>query len=295
MLMTIRFRSPILSVMFLGLGASAVFLGQSLKRPVTTKLPPFSYLPSPDAARIVFPGQPTFGAAIVWVATVLHFADCVLEGADPRFMADLIEITMELDKRWSYPVEFAGVTVTDLKGKPNARTVKILEKGVSRFPDNWNLRIYLVSAIRDGSLGLTESVIADSCAKVLLPITSGKMESPDYARTLAFTLLQKSGRPDEAMRQLLAMYRSVNDPLLQVRFQAKMAGLLKGSLGAIGSDSVEFPMLAGAMLKSGDENQVGLANRVLVALAQDSANPQALGVARDLVGQYRAFQAKNTP
>jgi len=267
-------------------------LGQSLKRPVTAKLPPFSYLPSPEASRLVFPGQPTFGASIVWVATVLHFADCLLEGADPRFMGDLIEIAMELDKRWAYPCEFGALTVTDLKGKPNDRTVRILEKGISRFPDNWNLRIYLVSALQDGHYGLTESVIADSCAKVLLPITTGKMKAPDYARTLAFTLIQKSGRPDEAMRQLLSMMRIVDDPLIQVRYQEKMGKLLRGSLGAIGSDSVEFPKVAGAMLKSRDAGQITLASQVLVALATDSTNPRAVAVARELVGQYRAFEAQ---
>lgn len=267
-------------------------ISNSLVRPSPAKLPPFSYLPTPQSSRYVFPGQPTFGASIVWVATVLHFADCLLEGADPRFLADLIEITTELDPKWAYPCEFAGVAITDAKGKPNERTVRILEKAIGRFPDNWLLRIYLVSALRDGAFGLTETVIADSSAKVLLPISAGRMKAPDYARTLAFTLLQKSGRPDEAMRQLLAMYRSVDDPLLQVRYQDKMAKLLHGALPRIGTDSVEFPRLAGAMLKSGDGGQVALASSVLVALASDSTDARALAVARDLVGQYRSFQVQ---
>ena len=118
------------------------------------------------------------------------------------------------------------------------------------------------------------------------------MKAPEYARTLAFTLLQKSGRPDEAMRQLLAIYRTVDDPLLQVRFQEKMAKLLHGALPRIGSDSLEFPKLAGAMLKSGDAAQVGLADRVLVTLATDSTDRQAIGVAKDLLKQYREYQAQ---
>lgn len=266
-------------------------IGQTLKRPTLAKLPPFSYLPSPQAARLVFPGQAGFGSGIAWVTTVLHFADCLLEGADPSVLPDLIEIATELDMRWAYPLEFGGVAVSDASGKPTVRTVRLLEKGIARFPNNWNLRVYQVYALRYATLGLSESVIADSCAKVLLPITTGKMESPEYARTLAFTLIQKSGRPDEAMRQLLSMMRMIDDPLLQVRYQEQMGKLLHGSLARIGSDSLEFPRMAGAMVKSGDPQQVGLATNLLVALAADSTNPRALSAARELLGQYRQFQA----
>jgi hypothetical protein len=287
-----RRSSALLPVVTLILAILCIGFGNSLNRPSTAKLPPFSYLPTPEASRLVFPGQACFGSSIVWVTTVLHFADCLLEGADPRFLADLIEITTELDPQWAYPCEFAGMVVTDAKGKPNDRTVRILSKAISRFPDNWLLRIYLVSALRDGAFGLTESVIADSSAKVLLPISAGRMRAPDYVRTLAFTLLQKSGRPDEAMRQLLAMYRSVDDPLLQVRYQEKMAKFLHGALPRIGSDSIEFPKLAGAMLKSQDPEQIRLAGDVLVTLAADSANVRAIGVAKALVGQYRQYQAQ---
>jgi len=288
--MSVRLRRILPYILVTGTAILIAAAGTRLSQPAKAKLPPFSYLPTPQSSRYVFPGQPTFGASIVWVATVLHFADCLLEGADPRFLGDLIEITTELDPKWAYPCEFAGVAIADAKGKPTERTVRILEKAIGRFPDNWLLRIYLVSALRDGAFGLTETVIADSSAKVLLPISAGRTKAPDYARTLAFTLLQKSGRPDEAMRQLLTLYRSVDDPLLQVRYQDKMAKLLHGALPRIGTDSVEFPRLAGAMLKSGDAGQIALANGVLVALASDSTDARALAVARDLVGQYRSFR-----
>lgn len=286
-------RTFVLPITALVLAILSISFGHSLKRPSTAKLPPFSYLPSPQAARFVFPGQDGLGSSIAWVATVLHFADCMLEGADPSVLPDLIEIGTELDPRWEYPLEFGGVAVGDAKGKPTVRTVELLEKGIHRFPDNWNLRIYMVAALQDAQLGLTESVIADSCAKVLLPITTGRMESPEYARTLAFTLIQKSGRPDEAMRQLLSMMRMVDDPLLQVRYQEKMAKILHGSLARIGSDSLEFPRMAGAMIKSKDPQQVGLVSDLLIALAADSTNTRAIGAAKELLGQYRAYETQS--
>jgi hypothetical protein len=282
------------SVLFLLLlaGFAALATTGAMLKGASPKTPSFAYLPDPKFSRFLFPGQRSFGASLVWSSTVLYFADVLLEHEDPRFLADLVQTTNALDPQWTYPYEFGGLVVVGPDGhSPSDRTVAILQDGIRHHPKDWKLRVYLVNALQTGAFGFTKSALADTCARVLLPLSTGRMQAPEYVKTLAFTLLKNGGRPEEAMGKLTDLFRTVEDPLLQARFQDKMMDLLSPSLSEIGTDSADFRKAAVAMLRSHDPHQEQMASSILIALSDKTIRADAVSNAKALARQYRNFAA----
>ena len=288
---TSALRRSVLFVLLLAAFAALATTGAKLKGP-TAKTPSFAYLPDPQFSRFLFPGQRGFGASVVWSSTVLYFADVLLEHEDPRFLAELIQTTNALDPDWSYPYEFGGLVVVGSDGRtPSTKTVAILQDGIRHHPEDWKLRIYLVNALQTGRFGFSEGALADTCARVLLPLSTGRIHAPEYVKTLAFTLLKKGGHPEEAMEKLTELFRTVEDPLLQTRFQAKMMDLIAPANSLIGTDSVDFRKAATSLLRSQDPQQAKLAASLLIGLASEASRPAAIPAAKALARQYRSFAA----
>ena len=288
---TSALRRSISFLLLLAAFAALATTGAKIKGP-TPKTPSFAYLPNPQFSRFLFPGQRGFGASVVWSSTVLYFADVLLDHEDPRFLAELVQTTNALDPDWTYPYEFGGLVVVGSDGRtPTAQTVAILQDGIRHHPDSWKLRIYLVNALQAGRFGFSEGALADTCARVLLPLSTGRIRAPEYVKTLAFTLLKKGGRPEEAMGKLTELFRTVDDPLLQMRFQAKMMDLITPALLKLGTDSVDFRKATIAMLGSQDVQQTHLAATLLISLSGEASRPAAIPAAKALASQYRNFAA----
>ena len=288
---TSALRRNVFFLFLLAAFAALATTGAKIKGP-TPKTPSFAYLPDPQFSRFLFPGQRGFGASVVWSSTVLYFADILLEHEDPRFLAELVQTTNALDPDWAYPYEFGGLVVVGADGRtPSAKTVAILQDGIRHHPENWKLRIYLVNTLQVGRFGFSEGALADTCARVLLPLSTGRIHAPEYVKTLAFTLLKKGGRPEEAMEKLTELFRTVDDPLLQTRFQAKMMDLISPATSMIGTDSVDFRKAATSLLRSQDQQQARLAASLLIALSGEATRPAAIPAAKALARQYRSFAA----
>ncbi len=266
-------------------------VGMRLEGP-RAKVPSFAYLPSPQFSRFLFPGLQGLGTSIAWSRTILYFADIVLSNEDPRYLTTLIRTVNALDPRWSYPYEFGGLVITDRKGKPTEEALNVLRDGIRQHPDNWLLRIYYVNAMQNGNIELSEQARLDSCVKILLPLSTGRIKAPEYAKFFAFTLLQKGGRPEEAMRKLFQFHRTVQDPLLQMRFEDRMMELIAPALTELGTTPQEFKAALSPLWSSPEEKDQQFSGGLLVALTGQTQHAEALQAAHGLLSQYRAFMAK---
>jgi len=235
-------------------------------------------------------GYSGFVASIAWVELLQSFADLVLDGKPIVQLAGKVRLVTTLDPKWSYPFEFAGLMLSDSNGRSSHAAVKILEAGILQHPLDWRMRVYLVHALQDGDFRMKKTVLFDSCAKVLLPITSGSANAPQYARTLAFTMIQASGNSVKAMDALVSTYLTTPDPLVRFQLRSKFGDILKKEGALLGSDSLSFVSAIGQMLDS-DEQQSQIINSLLIRLVQPETKDVALQEARQLARQFRAYQA----
>lgn len=235
-------------------------------------------------------GYSGFVASIAWVELLQSFADLVLDGKPIVQLATKAKLVTTLDPKWSYPYEFAGLMLSDSNGRSSRAAVKILEDGILQHPADWRMRVYLAHALQNGDFGLEQSVLLDSCAKVLLPVTSESNNAPKYARTLAFTMMQASGNPSKAMDALASTYLTAKDPLVRVQLRAKFGDVLSRERVSLGPDSLSFISAIGQLLDS-DLQQAQMIKSLLIRLVQPETKDAALQEARHLARQFRAYQA----
>jgi hypothetical protein len=274
----------------------SLVLGARLGERPAAKHQSLAYLPTPRFSRALFPGQGGFGASVFWSTTVLYYADVLLGDEDPRFLADLVNTVIALDPDWRYPYEFGGLVIVDSTGRrPSQEAVRILEKGVARFPDSWKLRVYLVHQLGEADLGLDSVRYADSASKVLAPLlTRRTADMPPYLQAYAVTMIHRSGRPGEAMSALCRTYRLIGDPMVQLQLQKNMARTLAPLIPRLGlRDSLELVAAVAPLLRSKDAGESQGIERMLVDLSVDSTRERAVPAARSVLGQYRAFVARD--
>lgn len=235
-------------------------------------------------------GHGTFFSSILWVNTMIRYADVLVDGRSGVVLPSMMKLTSDLDTMWHHPRLLAAWMIPDLKGYSEKDAIPFLMDGAHRFPDKFQFRLVWAQYVM-ASPELDSLVARDSASQILLPLSRSSAQVPSYARDLAFTLLHKSGKPEEAMDILLQTYAQVPDPLVRFQFQNKIADLLernKVSLGA--SDSTAFFHAIGGMLDSKDPSQVGMAKGLLVRLVQPEHKTSALAEAHQLAEQFKAYQ-----
>lgn len=233
---------------------------------------------------VVSGGYGGFASSPLWIGVIMDYADVLLEGKSASMLPAELEAVTELDPHWLYPFEFAGLVLDDGVASHQAAAVRLLGKGIERFPDSWRLRVYLAVLMSQRGIGSAEEL-----ARILLPVASDP-KAPQYARTLAFTLLHKSGRPEEAMSLLLQTYAQVPDPMVRLQFRGKIGDMLSRNGVAMGTDSVFFLDGIGALLDSKDPKDHAVAQGILAGLIDVSRREAALGAARQIAEQYRSYQ-----
>lgn len=235
-------------------------------------------------------GYGGFLSSLEWVRAIATYAGVLFDGDAPEKMPLLFRRPCDLDTNWAYPRLIGALALVQMKGVPPAEAFPFLEDGARRFPDNWQFRVFWAMNLMSVT-NLDSTVARDSAAKVLLPLSvGGGKKIPQYARNLAFTLLHRSGKPDQAMEILIQTYRQVPDPLVRYQFQRKIGDLLWRNGVSLGHDSTLFIGGIGSMLNA-DPVQLGAAKALLVRLVQPETKDAALQEARHLARQFRAYQA----
>ena len=267
---------------FVGL-ALVVVSGARVSRLAKSAVPDEIVLPDPKILGVASGGYGGFASSPLWVCVIMDYADILFDRKNIATFPAEIEAVTVLDPRWQYPFEFAGLVLDDAIPAHHADAVRLLGQGVADFPDSWRLRVYL-AMILEKSQGATP----DSLAKILLPVAT-VANAPEYARMLAFTVLHKGGRPEEAMDLLIQTYRQLPDPLVRLQFRGKIGDLLDRNRVQLGADRETFLEAVGALLVSDNPVERVVAQRVLVGLVDPTRRETSLASARELAAQYRTF------
>lgn len=105
------------------------------------------YLPSASQARLFSLGFSQVMADYYWVKGLQYFTEPVFAAVQYKNLGDFLEVVIGLDPDFEYAYKFAGIATPYDMGRnriANAeRSTSFLERGVSRFPQNWQLRFFL--------------------------------------------------------------------------------------------------------------------------------------------------------
>lgn len=228
-------------------------------------------------------------SSLSWIETIFAYSQIIVDEKPSPILPFYIQRTVALDTMWSHPRLIGSLIIPELPGHSNADAIPLLKDGAIRFPDNPQFRIIWAQYILE-SISLDSNSRADSAAHVLFPLATSSSKVPEYARTLAFTLLHRSGRPEESMTLLLKTYESVPDPIMKLQFHKKIFELLKKSNISLGTDSANFSNAIGYLLDSKNASDRNQAQSLLVCMMDSTLKDRASQDARSLARQFESFK-----
>lgn len=162
-------------------------------------------------------------ADLIWIRGMIYFADAYLTGKSYRWLGHIIDVVTTLNPRLHQAYEFAGVVLTKEKHEL-PKTLRILERGIAQFENDWRLRLYAAMA----------QVAHDSdyarAAELLKPVT-GQEDVPGHIKTMCATLLNKSGNRRLALAFMVDRYLETDNPISRELFVAKILKLYPESEG----------------------------------------------------------------
>jgi hypothetical protein len=231
-----------------------------------------------------------FFSSAIWVNTIFKYAGVLFDQDAPGPVVTGFTLSSNLDTLWAHSRLVAAWAVPQLKGYNSRDALPFLSDGANRFPREWQFRLTWAQYVLDAN-DLESTIARDSASKILLPLSTVNAKVPQYARNLAFTLLHKNGRPEEAMSLLLQTYEQVPDPMVRLQFRDKIGDLLQRNHVPLGADSADFLGGIGTLLESKDGADHAMAGRILTGLVDTAHREVALVPARQLAGQFRSYRA----
>ncbi len=230
-----------------------------------------------------------FASSLAWVDAIFTYSEILFDSASPTPLINKFAFSSNLDTLWPHPRLIASWAIPTIKSLGTKDALPFLEDGSFRFPQEWRFRITWAQYILSDHT--IDSVIAtDSAAKILLPLATLQSNIPAYVRDLAFTLLHKNGKHEQAMNILLQIYSQIPDPLIRFQFQSKIADLLHRNNVQFQRDSTAFLQCVANMLDSKDTEQVSIAKTLLIRLVQPKEKELALAQAHHLARQFQSYQ-----
>lgn len=153
-------------------------------------------------------------ADLLWIQAMMYFADAYLTGKSYKWLGHMLDVVTTLNPHLHQAYEFAGSVLT--KEKPELpKTLRILDRGIGRFPDDWRLRLYAAMA----QISLDSNYTRAS--ELLAPVASQE-EVPAHIKTLCATLMHKGGNERLAMAFLVDRYLENDNPISRELFLKKM-------------------------------------------------------------------------
>jgi hypothetical protein len=196
------------------------------------------YLPAPHQARLASLGFEQLVADWYWVKGLQYFTDPARAQHNYRNLGDILDVVVGVDPDFEYAYRFAGVSIPFDTGRMRFantdRAIGFLQRGVARFPQNWqlhfNLGFYLLN-FRDDRIGAGEEFAAAS----KIP------GSPPYLKGFATRLFTAGGDLDRALVFARTMLESSTDPDERAQLHQRIQNVeLEGILRRLEGDSRRF-------------------------------------------------------
>jgi hypothetical protein len=133
-------------IALVGLLASAITSQVAFEgklRPTEKKLPPVTWLRSPELSRRITLGYDSLLADVYWIRAVQYYGDAKLSTSDKKeygLLYPLLDITTTLDPRFNIAYRFGAILLSE--GYPNGpgnpdQAIALLQKGIRAMPDRW--------------------------------------------------------------------------------------------------------------------------------------------------------------
>jgi hypothetical protein len=215
--------------LLLGLLAFLVLLGVGvyagaradllLQRDPSSESRALIYLPTPRQARLMAVGFDQVVADWYWVQALQYFTDTSQEINRYRNLGDFLEVVVGIDPDFEYAYKFAGVSIPYDTGRfhfaNTDRAIDFLERGVKRFPDNWQLHFHLgfyYLNFRDDPARAAEQFAA--AARI--------QGSPEYLKLFAARLFSVNGDLDRARVFTETMLAGTTDPAERAQLEKRI-------------------------------------------------------------------------
>jgi hypothetical protein len=167
------------------------------------------YLPSPQTARLMAFGFEQLSADWYWVRALQYFVEPAQELNEYRNLGDFLDVVVGVDPNFHYAYKFAGISIPYDTGRytfaNTDRAIDFLERGIARFPDDWQMRLYLGFYLLN--FRQDTAAAAEQFSKAA-PIPG----APAYLKGFAAKLLALSGEVDRGKVFTEQMLALTDDP-----------------------------------------------------------------------------------
>lgn len=196
------------------------------------------YLPSPGTARLMSFGFEQLAADWYWIRALQYFVEPAQELNQYRNLGDFMEVVVGVDPDFHYAYKFAGISIPYDTGRYHFantyRAIDFLERGVKRWPDDWQMRLYLgfyLLNFKNDPAGAAEQFAAAG------PIPG----APPYLKRFAAKLLTLNGEVARAKLFTEHMLATTEDPEEQGRLKKRLEEIeLEGSLREVEAAAERF-------------------------------------------------------
>ena len=196
------------------------------------------YLPSPATARAMSFGFQQLVADWYWVRGLQYFVEPAQELNHYRNLGDFLEVVVGVDPDFHYAYKFAGVSIPFDTGRyrfaNTDRAISFLERGVAKWPDDWQMRFYLgfyLLNFRDDPAGAAEQF------STAAPIPG----APTYLKGFAAKLLTLSGDVERGRLFTEQMLAVTDDPDEKARLQQRLREIeAEGALRKVEAAARQF-------------------------------------------------------
>lgn len=168
----------------------------------------------PAELRIATLNLDSIAADIMWVRFIQNLPDTHAEPAEGEWLAHQLTSVVDLDPNFR-SAYLNGTVLLDVLADQPCEALRILERGIERFPLDWRMRF------QAGFICFSE--VSDSeCAVRNLRAAAASPESPRWLPGLVGRLLVESSQTDAAIEYLRLEHERATDPRLRERFGERL-------------------------------------------------------------------------
>jgi hypothetical protein len=165
----------------------------------------FNYLPNTEFVSIISMGHKTTLAGLLWIDAVVYFGGNLIEGKESVWMLHLIDLITTLDPKFKSGYEFVGTVIDNAK---DSLDIKLLQRGVDIFPDDWRLSLYY-------SLRIIEKDSNYIQASEVMKRFEERGDVPEYVKHINRFFLAESNPLPIALTIYLSDYIAIEDAVLR--------------------------------------------------------------------------------
>ena len=170
--------------------------------------------PPPAELRIATLNFDSLAADVMWIRYIQNIPDTHADPVEGQWLGRQLTAVVDLDPhfRGAY---LGGTLLLDVLADQPCDSLKILERGIRRFPQDWRMRF------QAGFICFSE--VSDSqCAVRNLRAAADNPDGPRWLPGLVGRLLVESSQTDAAIDYLKFELSRATDPKLQARFRERL-------------------------------------------------------------------------